>query len=126
MTVALRPVTDALQARLDAAIGVPVFTGDRPKDVAPALVVRQVDGGAGYFRDLPDSHSGGMFAWQVTCVGGNWEQAAWLRDETVEALTSQPPAGVIHATCVSQGDTRPDRDGNPDLWVSTPVFHMAL
>lgn len=127
MTVDLRPVTNAVRDHLDAGLPdhVTVEAGERTVD-PPVAVVQPLAGGEPLDM-IASTWNDGDAPWQVACVGGNREQAEWLADQVRSVLLGSNPSGVKFVRPDSMGyGAMPDRDVDPPVWESTPVFYLTV
>lgn len=130
MTVSLRPVTDAVEAHLDASLNATVTSGDRTDDLGnlidpPVVVVYPIDGGS-WLLTLDNSWDDLEAPYQLTCVGAGREQAEWLADESRAVMLGSLPAGVKRVRPDTTAGVMPDYDVSPHVWVATPVYYLTI
>lgn len=128
MTRELEPVTSALRDHLDGLLDdfITVEVGERTVD-PPAVVVQPLAGGT-WLELIAPTWDDGEAPWQFPCVSTHPSQAEQIADKVrIALLDNAPPAGVKHIRPDTAGyGATPDRDVDPHLWESTPVFYLTV
>lgn len=127
MTVDLRPVTDAIRDHLDSGLPDHVAVEDGERTVDPPVAVVQSLTGGEWLAMIEPTWDDGEAPWQITCAGVIRDQAEWLADQVRGVMLGSLPSGVKFVRPDSMGyGARVDRDVDPDVWVSTPVFYLTV
>ena len=125
-----RTVSDEIRDRLLDQLPVPVEVGERTVE-PPCIVVHPITGGTvSRFLDPRQSVNQGSLPYQLTCVGvsgsSGRDQCEQLAADAIDALTDYRSEQVQLVAVDSWGEARPDRDEQPEVWVSAPMVRVTV